>query len=82
MATSGNLSDEPICIDEREASHRLSGIADAYLVHNRPIVRHADDSIVRVLLGRELVLRRARGYAPSLSPCPPASPTRWPWGDT
>ena len=64
VATSGNLSDEPICTDAREASHRLSGIADAYLVHNRPIVRHADDSIVRVLLGRELVLRRARGYAP------------------
>lgn len=64
VATSGNLSDEPICIDEREALRRLKGIADVFLVHNRPIVRHIDDSIVRVLLGRELVLRRARGYAP------------------
>ena len=64
VATSGNLSDEPICIDEREALVRLSGIADLFLVHNRPIVRHVDDSIVRVILGRELVLRRARGYAP------------------
>jgi hydrogenase maturation protein HypF len=64
IATSGNLSDEPICIDEREALVRLSGIADLFLVHNRPIVRHVDDSIVRVILGRELVLRRARGYAP------------------
>ena len=64
VATSGNLSDEPLCIDEREALSRLSGIADVFLVHNRPIVRHVDDSIVRIVLGRELVLRRARGYAP------------------
>lgn len=64
VATSGNLSDEPICIDEHEALKRLNGIADYFLVHNRPIVRHVDDSIVRIVLGRELVLRRARGYAP------------------
>lgn len=64
LATSGNLSDEPICIEERDAVARLAGIADAFLVHNRPIVRHMDDSIVRVVLGREMVLRRARGYAP------------------
>ncbi len=64
MATSGNLSDEPICTDECEALERLGGIADVFLVHNRPIVRHVDDSIVRVMLNRELVLRRARGYAP------------------
>jgi hydrogenase maturation protein HypF len=64
VATSGNLSDEPICIDEREALERLGGIADLFLVHNRPIVRHVDDSIVRVMLDREIVLRRARGYAP------------------
>ena len=64
VATSGNLSDEPICIDEVDALQRLHGIADFLLVHNRPIVRHVDDSIVRVMAGRELVLRRARGYAP------------------
>ena len=64
VATSGNLSDEPICIEEHEALHRLHGIADVFLVHNRPIVRHIDDSIVRVMMDRELVLRRARGYAP------------------
>ena len=64
VATSGNISDEPICIDEREALKQLGGIADVFLVHNRPIVRHIDDSIVRVILGRELVMRRARGYAP------------------
>lgn len=64
VATSGNLSDEPICTDEHEALHRLAGIADLFLVHNRPIARQMDDSVVRVLLGREIVLRRARGYAP------------------
>jgi hydrogenase maturation protein HypF len=64
VATSGNLSDEPICTDEGEALKRLSGIADLFLVHNRPIVRHVDDSVVRVMMGRESVMRRARGYAP------------------
>ncbi|HET9530882.1 MAG TPA: carbamoyltransferase HypF, partial [Blastocatellia bacterium] len=64
VATSGNLSDEPICTDEYEALDRLGQIADLFLVHNRPIARHVDDSVVRVIMGRELVLRRARGYAP------------------
>ena len=70
VATSGNLSDEPICIEQQEALKRLNGIADVFLVHDRPIVRHVDDSIVRVMLGRELVLRRARGYAPLPIPVP------------
>jgi hydrogenase maturation protein HypF len=64
VATSGNLSEEPICIDEHEALDRLGQVADLFLVHNRPIARHLDDSIVRIMSGRELVLRRARGYAP------------------
>ena len=64
VATSGNLSDEPICIDEHEALDRLEGIADFFLVHNRPIMRPVDDSVTRVVRGREMVLRRARGYAP------------------
>ena len=64
VATSGNRSDEPICKDEKDALERLNGIADRYLVHDRPILRHIDDSIVRVILGREQILRRARGYAP------------------
>ena len=64
VATSGNLGDEPICTDERDAVDRLFGIADVFLVHNRPIIRHVDDSIVRVVLDREMVLRRARGFAP------------------
>lgn len=64
VATSGNLSDEPICIDEHEALERLAALADVFLVHDRPIVRHVDDSIARIMAGRELILRRARGYAP------------------
>jgi len=64
VATSGNRSDEPICTDENEAVKRLQGIADAFLTHNRPIVRHVDDSVARVMLDREMILRRARGYAP------------------
>jgi hydrogenase maturation protein HypF len=64
VATSGNQADEPIAIDVHDACRRLGAIADVFLVHNRRIHRHADDSIVRVILGREQVLRRARGYAP------------------
>jgi len=64
IATSGNLSEEPMCITEDEALNRLKNIADYFLVHNRQIIRHVDDSIVRVMMEREMVMRRARGYAP------------------
>src|SRR5271166_2831798 len=65
VATSGNITDEPIVSDEREALQRLGGIADLFVVHDRPIVRPVDDSVARVVCGRELLLRRARGYAPA-----------------
>ena len=64
VATSGNLTEEPMAINEREALERLGNIADGLLVHDRPILRHVDDSIVSIVNNRELVLRRARGYAP------------------
>ena len=64
VATSGNFANEPICIDEAEVVTRLNTIADFFLVHNRPIVRPIDDSIVRIIANQEMVLRRARGYAP------------------
>jgi hydrogenase maturation protein HypF len=64
VATSGNLSEEPICTDELEALSRLAGMADVFLVHDRPIERHADDSVVRIAASAPRVLRRARGYAP------------------
>lgn len=64
VATSGNISEEPMCIGEHEALDRLKNIADYYLVHNRPIVRHVDDSIVKSVNNRRMILRRARGFAP------------------
>ncbi|HET7228549.1 MAG TPA: carbamoyltransferase HypF [Longimicrobium sp.] len=64
VATSGNLSEEPICTDEHEAVTRLRGIADLFVVHDRPIERHVDDSVAWVLCGEPRLLRRARGYAP------------------
>jgi hydrogenase maturation protein HypF len=70
VATSGNLSDEPICTDEHEALQRLEGLADLFLIHNRPIARHMDDSVVRMVGNRPMMLRRARGYAPLPVPLP------------
>ena len=64
VATSGNRSDEPIATANEEALERLGGIADAFLMHDRPVARPVDDSVVRVARGRENVIRRARGYAP------------------
>src|SRR5579871_2407259 len=64
VATSGNRSDEPIAIGNEEATTRLKDIADHFLMHNRPIVRPCDDSVVRLTRGRAGILRRARGYAP------------------
>jgi hydrogenase maturation protein HypF len=64
VATSGNLSDEPIAIDNDEAHSRLGQIADRFVMHDRPIVRPCDDSVARVQNGREIIMRRARGYAP------------------
>lgn len=64
IATSGNISDESICTQEDEALKRLQGIAEYFLVHDRPIVKHADDSIVQLVSVSSQILRRARGYAP------------------
>lgn len=66
IATSANLSDEPLCTDDDEAHQRLAGIADLFLGHNRAIARPVDDSIARFTPGgAAIVLRRARGHAPS-----------------
>ena len=64
VMTSGNLSEEPIAIDNHEAVRRLQGVADAYIVHNRDILRRCDDSVVRLGAGRSQMLRRSRGYVP------------------
>jgi hydrogenase maturation protein HypF len=64
VMTSGNLSEEPIVTDNDDALQRLHGIADLFLLHDRAIVTRADDSVARVVAGRPVVLRRARGYVP------------------
>jgi hydrogenase maturation protein HypF len=65
VMTSANRSSEPIAFEDREALERLSGIADGFLIGERPISRRVDDSIVRAGVLGTAVLRRARGYAPS-----------------
>ena len=65
VLTSGNLSDEPQCIDNADARSRLGGIADYFLMHDRQIARRVDDSVVRVMAGAPRLMRRARGYAPA-----------------
>jgi hydrogenase maturation protein HypF len=64
VATSGNRSGEPIASSNDEARERLRGIADVFLMNNRPIARPCDDSVARVSRARPQILRRARGYAP------------------
>ncbi len=64
VLTSGNVSDEPIAYDDADATERLTGIADGFLRHDRPIHTRTDDSVVRMFRGRELPVRRSRGYAP------------------
>ena len=64
VLTSGNLSDEPLATVDGEALERLSGIADSFLQHDRQIRARYDDSVTRVVDGRESLIRRARGYAP------------------
>ena len=64
VMTSGNISDEPVAFEDREALQRLAGIADYFLTHDRQIHIRSDDSVMRVFQERPLFYRRARGYAP------------------
>ena len=74
VMTSGNLSEEPIARDNDEALARLSGVADAFLVHDRDIHTRADDSVVRVVAGQARAVRRARGLVPEALALPVAGP--------
>ncbi len=64
VLTSGNVSDEPIAYRDEDAVERLARIADAFLSHDRPIHIRTDDSVLRVVRGRERPIRRSRGYVP------------------
>lgn len=64
VLTSGNRSNEPIAYQDEDAFDRLGGIADAFLMGQRPIARRVDDSLVAVRHGRPMMLRRSRGFAP------------------
>lgn len=64
IATSANMTDEPIVKDEADAFARLANIADYILSHNRDIVRRGDDSVVRIIAERQVPIRRSRGFAP------------------
>lgn len=77
VATSANISGEPVLTDAWEAEARLQGIADAFVHHDRPIRRPADDSVHRVIAGRPRPLRLGRGHAPLelTLPVPVAVPT-------
>jgi hydrogenase maturation protein HypF len=68
VMTSANLSDEPIVYRDRDCLAKLGGIADAFLVHDRPIAAPADDSVVRLVAGAPVLLRRSRGYVPRAIP--------------
>jgi hydrogenase maturation protein HypF len=68
VMTSGNLSDEPQCVDNDEAVQRLAEVADYLLLHDRAIVNRVDDSVLRSFAGTPRLLRRARGYAPAPLP--------------
>lgn len=65
VLTSGNLADEPQCIDNDEAREKLGAIADYFIFHNREIINRVDDSVVRVISDKTQTIRRARGYAPA-----------------
>ncbi|WP_207892894.1 carbamoyltransferase HypF [Micromonospora sp. MW-13] len=65
VLTSGNVSDEPIAHRDGDARRRLARIADGFLTHDRRIHVRTDDSVVRVFRGRELPVRRSRGYVPA-----------------
>jgi hydrogenase maturation protein HypF len=76
VMTSGNRSEEPIAYENDDALARLKGIADVFLLHNRPIHVRSEDSVTRIVAEQEMPVRRSRGYAPAPLPLPMRCP--WP----
>ncbi|MDI9643779.1 MAG: carbamoyltransferase HypF [Candidatus Verstraetearchaeota archaeon] len=65
VMTSANFPGKPITVDETEVRKELMGVVDFYLVHNREIINRCDDSVIKVLDGNPVFLRKSRGYSPS-----------------
>ena len=74
LMSSGNRNSEPVCIDNQEALTRLSGLADAFIMHDREIVTRCDDSVARSGPGGLQIIRRSRGYAPRAIKLPYVGP--------
>lgn len=74
VVTSGNIEEEPLVSESADAERELAGIADLWLHHDRPILRRIDDSVVRVIAGRTVTIRAARGIAPLPLTIPAAIP--------
>jgi len=64
VVTSGNISDEPMVVDDSLAFSKLGNIADGFLSHDRPIINRVDDSVFRIGTNIYTPMRRARGYSP------------------
>jgi hydrogenase maturation protein HypF len=75
VMTSGNLSEEPIAFEDEDARNRMAELADAYLLHDRPIHMRVDDSVTRVVNQHSYLIRRSRGYAPDPIQLPNAVPS-------
>ncbi len=75
VLTSGNISDDPQCIENHQAVTSLAKICDYFLLHDREIVNRLDDSVIKIIANKATVLRRARGYAPQAIRLPPGFDT-------
>ena len=64
VLTSGNITEEPIAYTNEEALDKLKNICDFFLIHDRDIYSRYDDSVIKIVDGKEMIIRRARGYAP------------------